>query len=180
MPSSPGEATPRVPRNLIPRFRPTARLIVLDPGDRLLLFEFRASDGSTFWLTPGGGIHRGESVEAAAVRELAEETGYAVTEAGLGPVVATRAGLWRSAYSGRIVFGADTFFLVRVTGTAVSADGHEDHEREIIAGHRWWSAAELREAAEDIRPPGIAGLVASLLADGLPPRPVRLPWRDLR
>ena len=153
---------------------------MLDPGDRLLLFEFRGSGGSTFWLTPGGGIHRGESVEAAAVRELAEETGYSVTEAGLGPVVATRAGLWRSAYSGRLVFGADTFFLIRVSGAAVSADGHEDHEREIIAGHRWWSTAELHKAAEDIRPPGIADLVASLLADGLPFRPVRLPWHDLR
>jgi 8-oxo-dGTP pyrophosphatase MutT (NUDIX family) len=180
MRSSSGEATPPAPRNLIPRFRPTARLLVLDPGDRLLLFEFRAGDGSSFWLTPGGGIHRGESVEAAAVRELAEETGYLVTEAALGPAVATRAGLWRSAYSGRIVFGADTFFLVRVAGTAVSADGHEDHEREIIAGYRWWSAAELREAAEDIRPPGIANLVTSLLAGGPPSKPVRLPWRAWR
>jgi 8-oxo-dGTP pyrophosphatase MutT (NUDIX family) len=161
----------------IPRWRPTARLLVIDPLDRVLMFEFRNGDGSTFWLTPGGGIHRGETVQAAAVRELAEETGYLVAEADLGPVVATRAGLWRSS-SGRLVFGADTFFLVRVPHSRVSADGHEDYEREVIAGHRWWSARELRGAPDDIRPPGIGELLASLLADGIPPRPVRLPWRD--
>ncbi|HEY6788143.1 MAG TPA: NUDIX domain-containing protein, partial [Trebonia sp.] len=92
-----------------PRWRPTARLFVLDPLDRLLLFRFRGGAGGVSWLTPGGGLHRGETVQAAAVRELAEETGYVVTEDDLGPIVATRGGLWRSS-SGRPVFGADTYF----------------------------------------------------------------------
>jgi 8-oxo-dGTP pyrophosphatase MutT (NUDIX family) len=163
-----------------PRWRPTARLLVINPLDQLLMFEFRNKDGSTFWLTPGGAIHRGEAVEAAAVRELAEETGYLVAEADLGPVVATRGGLWRSASSGRLVFGADTFYLIRVPHSRVSADGHEDYEREVIAGHRWWSVEELRTATDDIRPPGIGDLAASLLAGGRPARPIRLPWREPR
>ena len=67
-----------------PRWRPTARLFVLDPLDRLLLFRFLGRDGHVSWLTPGGGLHQGETVQAAAVRELAEETGYVVTEEDLG------------------------------------------------------------------------------------------------
>src|SRR5436190_10999155 len=59
----------------MPRFRPTARLLVLDPADRVLLFSATDSRGRV-WFTPGGGVHRGESLEAAAVRELAEETGH--------------------------------------------------------------------------------------------------------
>jgi 8-oxo-dGTP pyrophosphatase MutT (NUDIX family) len=160
----------------IPRWRPTARLFVLDPLDRLLLFRFRDGDGRVSWLTPGGGLHRGETVESAAVRELAEETGYLVTEENLGPVVATRGGLWRSN-SGRLTFAADTYFLVRVAHPEISTDGHEEFERSAIIGHRWWTAAELRATTEDISPPATASLVASLIADGPPPRPVRLPWR---
>jgi 8-oxo-dGTP pyrophosphatase MutT (NUDIX family) len=161
-----------------PRFRPTARLLVLDPLGRLLLFRFRDADGGSSWLTPGGGLHQGETVQAAAVRELAEETGYMVTEQGLGPVVATRAGLWRAS-SGRLTFGADTYFLVRVPHPDISTDGHQELERSIITGHRWWTIAALRETTESISPPNAASLVATLIADGPPARPVRLPWRTL-
>jgi 8-oxo-dGTP pyrophosphatase MutT (NUDIX family) len=163
---------------VIPRFRPTARLLVIDPRTRLLLFRFDNGRDRASWLTPGGGIHRGESTEAAAVRELAEETGYVVTEADLGPAVATRAGIWRTDRSGRLVFGADTFFLVRVAHSAVNTDGHEELERSIITGLRWWTDDELRATREHISPPGVADLVASLLADGVPAGPFRLHWRE--
>ncbi len=159
-----------------PRWRPTARLFVLDPLGRLLLFRFRGADGRVSWLTPGGGLHRGETVQAAAARELAEETGYVVTEEDLGPVVATRGGLWRSG-SGRLTFGADTYFLVRVAHPEINTDGHEELERSIITGHRWWTVAELRQTTEVISPPNAAGLIEGFLADGPPSRPIRLPWR---
>jgi 8-oxo-dGTP pyrophosphatase MutT (NUDIX family) len=159
-----------------PRWRPTARLFVLDPLNRLLLFRFRGADGGFSWLTPGGGLHRGETVQAAAVRELAEETGYVVIEEDLGPIVATRGGVWRSS-GGRLVFAADTYFLVRVAHSEISTDGHEELERSIITGHRWWTVAELRETTEHISPPNAADVVATLITDGPPPHPVRLPWR---
>ena len=158
-----------------PLWRPTARLLVLDSLDRLLLFS--ADDpGGTVWFTPGGGIHRGETLARAAVRELAEETGYVRAEAGLGPVIATCAGLW-SAADGRLFFGADSFFLVRVTDPVISTGGQEPLERSVITGHRWWTSNELREATEVIVPFGLPGLVARLLSEGIPGRPLRLPWR---
>ena len=78
-----------------------------------------------------------------------------------------------------MVFGADAFFSVRVTHSDVNTDGHEELERSIITGHRWWTVAELRETTEYVSPPGLSDLVASLLADGIPVRPVRLPARAL-
>ena len=144
------------------------------PADRVLLFSATDPRGQV-WFTPGGGVHRGESLEAAAVRELAEETGHVRAEADIGPLVATSAGLW-PAGNGLTFFGADSFFLVRVAGAWVDTGGQEALERSVITGHRWWTAAELRATSDKITPNGLADLVDSLLRAGPPATPVRLGW----
>jgi len=158
-----------------PIFRPTARLIVRDPANRILLFSSTGSDG-TYWFTPGGGMKDGETIAGAAVRELAEETGYVLAETEIGPVVATCAGQW-AGQAGEKFFGADSFFFVTVGGTPVDTGGQEDFERSLITGHRWWNAEELRTTSAAITPRGLPDLVAQLLTSGVPDWPVRLPWR---
>ena len=48
----------------------------LDPDTVLLVRQYRYVARRTTWEMPTGGVHAGESIEEAAQRELAEETGY--------------------------------------------------------------------------------------------------------
>lgn len=51
-------------------------------NDRILLAHFR-TETEAKWTLPGGGLEFGESAEQAAVREIAEETGFEVRLEGL-------------------------------------------------------------------------------------------------
>jgi 8-oxo-dGTP pyrophosphatase MutT (NUDIX family) len=160
-----------------PIWRPTARVLAIDPDRRLLLFSSEDQEAGVWWFTPGGGVQRGETLQAAAVRELGEETGFDCTEADLGPVVATCAGTWAAPDDrGRRYFAADSYFFLRVPAADVVADGMEDYERVVITGHRWWTVAELRAEDGHVFPHGLAGLVGRLLRGDVPSHPVRLPW----
>jgi len=150
---------------------------VASPEGRLLLFSAREPDGERWWLTPGGGVHRGETVRGAAVRELFEETGYTATEDELGPVVASSSSHWLARKEGKLFLGGHSYFFLRVSHTTLNTDGQEDLERNLLTGHDWWSVADLRAATERISPPGLADLMERLLSGDMPASPVRLPRR---
>src|SRR5437868_6108091 len=95
------------------RRRPSARLLILDPQDRLLLFRYVFRDGALagedYWGTPGGALEDGETFEQAAIRELQEETGIAL--ACVDPHIAEREFVLRIP-SGEDVIAHERYFLI--------------------------------------------------------------------
>jgi ADP-ribose pyrophosphatase YjhB (NUDIX family) len=67
--------------------------VVVDERGRVLLVRRAKPPGAGTWTLPGGRVEPGESLEAAAVREVHEETGVAArVVCGLGAVTIAREG----------------------------------------------------------------------------------------
>jgi len=137
------------------RERPAARLLILDPDDRVLLFRFTPTEGNSFWATPGGAVDPGETYAQAGVRELFEETGIV---AEIGPEVAQRR-VEFVTLEGEPVTADERYFLIRVEECAISSDGHTDLERRVMTDHRWWNLADLPASSEIIFPEDLADLI---------------------
>ncbi|MEU0070457.1 NUDIX hydrolase [Streptomyces sp. NPDC006332] len=152
--------------------RKVARVVLLDPRDRILLLHGHEPDdpADDWWFTPGGGLEGDETREEAALRELVEETG--ITEVELGPV------LWRRMcsfpFAGRRWDQDEWYYLARTTQTVTRATGLTELERRSVAGARWWTCGELSQARETVYPTRLAELLQKLLDEGPPAGPVTL------
>ena len=140
--------------------RPAARLLVLDGQDRLLLFHFihrsGALAGDSYWAPPGGGLEEGESFEAAACRELLEETGIAIAHP--GSAVARREVTFRMP-DGGMVRSDERYFLIRVGQPELSTAGWSELERATLAGHAWWTRPALARLADQVWPQDVADML---------------------
>lgn len=140
------------------------RVLVLDPDGRVLLIHERIERGE-HWLTPGGGVERGELPVQAAVRELLEETGILVQlpEDAEAVLVTRRQWSWRGVTYDQV----DHFFVARVdAGVEVVPHSLTAVENETLIGHDWWSVAHLQATTEKIVPAGLGELLARLVGGG--------------
>ena len=145
------------------RERPTARVLLLDANDRILLMKGRLPsqpDAPGAWFTIGGGIEPGESLYEAAAREALEETGF--TDVVLGEIA------WCGEVTlldrkHRPVLFKDTFIMARCAGGEVCRAGWQALEQEFVDDVRWWTLDELERTEESVWPPDLAQRLRALV-----------------
>ncbi|MGB3710160.1 MAG: NUDIX domain-containing protein [Erythrobacter sp.] len=137
------------------RIRRSARIIVLDPAGRVLMFRFDIPGRDPFWVTAGGECDAGETFEAAARRELYEETG-----------------LWRDCGrqiarttpqfvtpEGEPVQADERYFLVHAEQPGIDTSRHTQLEQKVMTQHRWFTREELGGWPEAVYPENLAQMI---------------------
>lgn len=146
-------------------FRATARVLLYDADDRVLLFLHHGKDREIppRWITPGGGVDPGEDFATAAVRETLEETGLRLDgvpapflEEDFDPDQR-----WHPYDTGRWAW-----YAVRVDGFEPARGGWTEEELVDIVDWRWISADDLAADSFECEPAELPDLIRA----NVPPR----------
>lgn len=139
------------------RVRRTARIVLLGPGGRVLLFRYTAEGFDPFWILPGGECDPEEEFDEAATRELLEETGVHARPSPLDHVIEAD-----YDYLGEPVKSVEHFFHHRIPYSDIDISRHTALERRVMREHRWFDPVELEAWPETIYPLHLRRLIEAL------------------
>lgn len=109
-------------------FRPSAYGVAIRDGKVLLSPQW---DGYDF---PGGGVDKGERLDAAVIREVKEETGLDVT---VGELLHASDDFFVHPRSGKPMHSILLYYRCEVVGGTISDEGFSDFEKDVVRLAEW-------------------------------------------
>ena len=158
--------------------RRTARLILLNSKDEILLMNIKSKDVADpnspiekpFWVTIGGKIENDETLMEAAEREAIEETGF--------KDVSISSPVWHGSvvlnWKGIDTELQETFVLARTESDKVIRDGLTSEEQEVVQKYKWWSIDELKTTDDVVIPKNLAEYLSDIVNGNIPHAPIEI------
>ncbi|MEQ7129414.1 NUDIX domain-containing protein [Actinopolymorpha sp. B11F2] len=162
------------------KLRHSARAIILDEHDRILLCRFgfphpAVPAGATIvWAAPGGGIEHGETPLEALDRELREEVGLVLDA---DPPHVWHQEVIASGHAAGYDGVINDYFLIRTSSFTPHGTLSDDElTAEHITGWQWWPCKDIADyrGTDLFSPRDLATLLIALITNRIPAAPVRL------
>jgi 8-oxo-dGTP pyrophosphatase MutT (NUDIX family) len=144
-------AEPAIIRNIMARSPEITVAAVTETDGRFLVVEERINRRLVF-NQPAGHVEQGETLLAAVVREVREETAW-----GFQPEALIGVYLWRNPNSGR------STMRFTFTGSVADHDARQPLDRGIVSTH-WLSRTDLLEREQRLRSPLVLRCIEDYLA----------------
>ena len=143
--------------------RQSIRAILLTPEKDILLIRIRHPDtGERYWITPGGGLEPGETIEEGLRRELREELG--LDRFVIGPLVWQRQHTFN--WAGKRIHQDEKYYIVHVN--RFEPEMSDTKEAKILDRFHWWPLNELPQSSERLTPLSLIEIVTRYLEHGAP------------
>ena len=156
------------------------RVLLLNDDNQMLLISVQNPNVTTidgngyrrFWVTVGGEIEGGESIQEAALREIHEETGLIKDVIELGPIVWT--GQIDLVLNGKPTRQKEIFIVAKTKQRKVCLANITEFEKTFVDGLDWFSFEHIKKSNEIIFPVVMPEYLPDIISGKYPEQPIEI------
>ena len=146
------------------------RVLLFNSANELLFMgaedkKLTGADGNKgrFWFLVGGSLEKGETFQAAAKRELTEETGLTDADVIWGAEIAE--GVVHLKKNGQPLDIYQRFVVAKTEKDAVHLHDLDEWEQNAVKALRWFSQKEIQTSKETIYPRMLKAYLPQIISD---------------